>query len=217
MLIHITPKLYRPLEVGFVGQCSLKQVRIPELDLVLIEGEHLRTGTPWPNKHYYCGGPKSSRKQLFGFLVETRAQIPALTVICEWELDYWGSNIQTVEHTTKIVVLDEDHDAISTDVCYWHGMSDSLGGWENRIPANMPQAAPMWVNPCMWLFPDARQVGIVESEKDAEGVVTRCVQQLEVPTIQRERFRTFGCDRFPGLETAFTVTGKTHLLNHEQL
>lgn len=107
MLIHITPRLYRPLEVGFVGQCSLKQVRIPELDLVLLGGEHLRTGTPWPNKHYYCGGPKSSRKQLFGFLVETRGNVDSLTVICEWELDYWEGKSQTVEHTTKIIVLDE--------------------------------------------------------------------------------------------------------------
>lgn len=207
MLIHITPRLYRPLEVGFVGQCSLKQVRIPELDLVLLGGEHLRTGTPWPNKHYYCGGPKKSRKQLFGFLVETRGNVDSLTVICEWELDYWEGKSQTVEHTTKIIVLDEEHDAISTDVCYWHGMSDSLGGWERRIPESMPDAAPMWVNPCMWLFPDTRQAGILESEMNTEGVVTRCVQRLEVPTIQRERFRTYGCDRFPGLETAFTVTG----------
>ena len=50
MLIHITPKIYRPLEVGFVGKCSLKQVIIPELDLVLTGGEQLKTGTPWPNK-----------------------------------------------------------------------------------------------------------------------------------------------------------------------
>lgn len=206
MLIHITPKIYRPLEVGFVGKCSLKQVIIPELDLVLTGGEQLKTGTPWPNKQYFCGGPKSSRKQLFGVLVETRNHIQELTVTCEWELDYWGENSQIVEHTTKIVVLDEEHDAISTDVLYWHGMSDSLGGWERRIPASMPDVAPMWINPCMWLFPDKRQAGILESEKSADGVVTRCVQKLEVPTIQRERFRTYGCDRFPGLETAFTVT-----------
>lgn len=206
MLIHITPKIYRPHEVGFVGQCSLNQVSIPELDLVLTGGKQLKTGTPWPNKNYFCGGPKSSRKQLFGLLVETHDHISELTVICEWKLDYWGENSQIVEHTTKIIVLDEEHDAISTDVIYWHGMDDGLGGWESRIPASMPDVAPMWINPCMWLFRDEMQAGILESEMNDDGIVTRCVQQLEVPTIQRERFSTHSCDRFPGLETAFTIT-----------
>lgn len=204
MLIHITPKIYRPQEALFVGKCTLKQVTIPELNLVLIEGEHIKTGTPWPNKNHFCGSPKSSRKHLFGLLIETPEHISELTVTCQWGLDYWsGETVQTVEHTTKIVVLDDEHDAISTDVIYWHQMSEELGDWESRIPKNIPDAAPLFINPCLWLIHNESQVGVLESERCNKGLITRCVQKLEVPTIQKERFRIE--DRFPTFETTFKV------------
>lgn len=62
MLIHIIPRIYRPIELAFIGKCQLKKLSIPELEFTLTDRD-LKTGTPYPNKNYFVASRKEGRKK----------------------------------------------------------------------------------------------------------------------------------------------------------
>ncbi|KJQ88412.1 DUF6012 family protein [Vibrio sp. S512-13] len=204
MLIHIIPRIYRPIELAFIGKCQLKKLSIPELDFTLTDSD-LKTGTPYPNKNYFVASRKEGRKHLFGLLIETKKDFASLTVMCEWNIEGLDQEQSTATHEIKINLLDNEHDAISTDVLYWKSMSESLGGWEDRTPTIYKSSVPLWLYPDMRLMQSEEQVGVTAIEQGFNGIVRKQSNKIDVPTIQRERFRTFGCDRFPGLESAYVV------------
>lgn len=55
------------------NKCTLKSIVIPELDLI-IDGESLSVGRPWPNKCVWVGMLKG-RKSVNGLILQTEKKI----------------------------------------------------------------------------------------------------------------------------------------------
>lgn len=103
MLIHLIPQIYTPYAVPV----RLIDVAIPELGLVLDGHKDLAIRRPFPNKRYWVACRKVGQKAIAGFLVESKAFVPAYTVTTRWAV-----NADTVlTHSVAHVVLDKDFDA----------------------------------------------------------------------------------------------------------
>lgn len=69
MYLHIVPKLFHRM----ANKCTLKSISILELDLI-IDGESLSVGRPWPNKCVWVGMRKG-RKSVNGLILKTDKKI----------------------------------------------------------------------------------------------------------------------------------------------
>lgn len=212
MLIHITPKIYRPAELAFISKCTLSEIHIPELGLTLVHGEDIDTRKPYPNKSYFVGCRKKGRKAIEGLFIESPTHLSTFTVINKWLVDGEG----TVTHKVNYRVLDNDYDAVSDSMILWHATSESLGGWENRTPENMKPfsrenlqaAAPVNLQPRMDLMPGKR-IADFEDELNDFGLIHSREETFTLPTIQKERFESFGDNgRLPSFDHA--ICSKTH-------
>ncbi|ECR8417823.1 hypothetical protein F2D83_17460 [Salmonella enterica] len=84
MYLHIVPKLFHLM----ANKCTLKSISIPELDLI-IDGESLSVGRPWPNKCVWVGMRKS-RKSVNGLILQTDKKLRWFTTRYTWDIENMG-------------------------------------------------------------------------------------------------------------------------------
>lgn len=182
MLIHVVPAFYVPAPLAPL-RARLLSVAIPELGWGRA-GTALRTGRPYPNKHYWVGSAAGRGAAPVGLLVETRTPIARYTVITQWGDD----GVVTATHTVAHTVLDSEHEAVSDLAVLWYG---EQGGFESRYPALYAGQAPMAIQPVMDLLPVA--LGGVERGGDVRdvigpnGFIVERHERFAVPTIERAR------------------------------
>lgn len=202
MLIHITPRFFTG---NHAIPVQLVDVAIEPLGLVLRDGEDLAMRQPFPNKRIYVACRKGGRKAMNGLLIDTGAvRIKEFEVVTRWAV-FAGD---VVVHRVKHVVLDEEFDAVSTDMVLWHAMCESLGGWEPRTPALPDNASPATHMPRMAIMPEDRdqRTGDVVDKLNAAGIIKERIEVFSMPTIQAGRLQNRRLDdRLPQLQDAFTV------------
>lgn len=202
MLIHITPRFFTG---NYAIPVQLVDVTVEPLGLVLRDGVDLAMCQPFPNKRIYVARRKVGRKAMNGLLIDTgEVRIKEFEVITRWAV-FAGD---VVTHRVKHVVLDEEFDAVSTDMILWHAMCASLGGWEPRVPALPSNASPASHMPRMAIMPEDREqrTGDVVDRLNGAGMVKERHEVFSMPTIQPARLQNRRLDdRLPRFEDAFTV------------
>lgn len=202
MLIHITPRFYTG---NYAIPVQLVDVTIEPLGLVLRDGVDLAMRQPFPNKRIYVACRKVGRKGVNGLLIDTGAvRINEFEVVTRWAV--FADDVVT--HRVKHVVLDEEFEAVSTDMVFWRAMCESLGGWESRMPAMPANASPASHMPSMAIMPEdgGRRTGDVVDKLNRAGIITERREVFSLPTIQPGRLRNVRLDdRLPLFEHAFTV------------
>lgn len=194
MLIHITPKLFRPMNAA--TSCTLVDVAVPELDLILREGYEVVA------RLVACR--RTGQKATAGLLLETSAHLNSFTVITRWAID--GAAVIT--HCVQNVVLDNDYDAVTDSMVLWGAMSEGLGGFPDRWPAELKGRVPAHAQPRMDVLKhdaESRQ-GDVSDTISSAGMVHERHERFRVPTIERDRLlwpRGLGRDRMPPVTSAF--------------
>lgn len=202
MLIHIAPRFYTG---NYAIPVQLVDVTIEPLGLVLREGVDLAMRQPFPNKRLYVACRKVGRKGMNGLLIDTGAvPIKEFDVVTRWAV--FADDVVT--HRVQHVVLDDEFDAVSTDMALWHAMSESLGGWESRMPALPQNASPATHMPRMAIMSEdrAQRTGDVVDKLNRSGMITERREVFSMPTIQPERLQNTRLDdRLPPIEHAFPV------------
>lgn len=202
MLIHITPRFYTG---NYAIPVQLVDVTVEPLGLVLRDGVDLVMRQPFPNKRIYVASRKAGRKAMNGLLIDTgTARVKEFEVITRWAV--FADDVVT--HRVKHVVLDDEFDAVSTEMALWHAMCESLGGWESRMPALPANASPASHMPRMAIMPDDRdqRTGDVVDKLNGAGMVTERLEVFTMPTIQPERLQNRRLDhRLPQLQDAFMI------------
>lgn len=202
MLIHIAPRFFTG---NYAIPVQLVDVTVEPLGLVLRDGVDLAMRQPFPNKRLYVACRMVGRKAMNGLLIDTGAvRIKEFEVVTRWAV-FAGD---VVTHRVRHVVLDEEFDAVSTDMVLWHAMCESLGGWESRMPALPDNASPASHMPRMAIMPEDRdqRTGDVVDKLNAAGIVKERHEVFSMPTIQPERLQNRRLDqRLPQFQDAFTV------------
>ena len=193
--MHIRPRLYSPFR-----NVVLIDLVVRPLNLRLVEGVDLRTGRPYPNKHYAVGCRKQGRKALDGILIETEKFVGELSCSARWAIE----GEFCVTHYVEYTVLDRDFDAASDDMLLWHACSGDLGGWSNRFPPGAERRIPIYTEPTMEVV--RRDVSCHRTCEDTSdhGYIISRRECFAMPTIERERIlRSVLNERLPSIETAF--------------
>lgn len=202
MLIHITPRFFTG---NYAIPVQLVDVTVEPLGFVLRDGVDLAMCQPFPNKRIYVARRKVGRKAMNGLLIDTGAvRIKEFEVITRWAV-FAGD---VVTHRVKHVVLDEEFDAVSTDMTLWRATCESLGGWESRMPALPENAYPASHEPCMAIMPEdrGRRTGDVSDKLDGAGMIKERHEVFSMPTIQPARLHNRRLDdRLPEFQDAFTI------------
>lgn len=202
MLIHITPRFYTG---NYPIPLQLVDVTVEPLGLVLRDGVDLVMRQPFSNKRIYVASRKAGRKAMNGLFIDTgTARVKEFEVITRWAV--FADDVVT--HRVKHVVLDDEFDAVSTEMALWHAMCESLGGWESRMPALPANASPASHMPRMAIMPDDRdqRTGDVVDKLNGAGIVTERLEVFTMPTIQPERLQNRRMDhRLPQLQDAFMI------------
>lgn len=202
MLIHIAPRFFTG---NYAIPVQLVDVTVEPLGLVLRDGVDLAMRQPFPNKRLYVACRMVGRKAMNGLLIDTgTVRIKEFEVVTRWAV-FAGD---VVTHRVRHVVLDEEFDAVSTDMVLWHAMCESLGGWESRMPALPDNASPASHMPRMAIMPEDRgqRTGDVVDKLNAAGIVKERHEVFSMPTIQPERLQNRRLDqRLPQFQDAFTV------------
>jgi len=212
MLIHITPKLFRPAELAFIRKCILSEIHISELDMTLKHGIDIDTRKPYPNKNYFVGCRKVGKKAIDGLFIESPTHLSSFTVISKWLLD----DERTVIHQTNYQVVDDEFDTVSDSMMLWHATCESLGNWGSRIPNNMKPSsseniqdvAPVNLQPRMDLLP-AKRKGEFEDQISSDGIICNRKEIFTLPTIEKGRFEAFD-DNYRLPSSDLTIYPKTH-------
>ena len=182
MLIHITPRLFRPASVALT--CALVDVTLPELGLVLREGHELATRTPYDQKRYLVACRRKGQKAIVGLFIETPRPLDAFTVVTRWAVE--GEALLT--HRVRHVVVDRAHDAVTDNMALWRATSPSLGSFPNRWPRSVPATwIPAEAQPRMDVLRiDAGpRVGEVTDEVSATGLIRERSEVFRMPTVER--------------------------------
>lgn len=204
MLLHLIPKIMnRYLDV----QVELIDVQIPELNVTLTGGEHLVVRKPFPNKSYYVACRKVGRKAMRGFLIETDKQLRQFTVITRWNAksELWKPETEKVlTHKVNYTVADSDFDVISDDHTFYYAQSN----FESRWLTDFSIAPPVYTEPRMdFLYCEYHKRGehVAVDDRYDEVVMVNRVEDITVPTIEKERFsmREKLDSRLPGLSFRF--------------
>jgi hypothetical protein len=167
-----------------------------DFGLLLVDGSHLRTGRPYPNKWYSVGCRKIGRKAIDGILIELPFR-EKFSYTAHWAIEAQ----LVVAHRVDYTVLDRDFDAVSDSMIFWHACCAELGGWSNRVPKGWDRKVPLASEPMMEVVPD-RVDRRRKSDDMVEGdwIVARH-ECFSMPTIERERiFQTGLRERTPGPE-----------------
>ncbi|MFG0773063.1 DUF6012 family protein [Vibrio plantisponsor] len=187
MLLHLIPKiLNRYLDV----QVELIDVQIPELNVTLTGGEHLVVRKPFPNKSYYVACRKVGRKAMRGLLIETDKQLKQFTVITRWNAksELWKPETEKVlTHKVNYTVADSDFDVISDDHTFYYAQSN----FESRWLTDFSIAPPVYTEPRMdFLYCEYHKRGehVAVDDRYDEVVMVNRIEDLTVPTIEKERF-----------------------------
>lgn len=204
MLIHLVPQMYA---CRFnAPQCSLIDIVSPELGIQLKAGTDIVARRPYPNKNYLVACRKLGQKAIDGIFVETKASVRQFNIVTRWAVDAE----RVVTHNIRYVVLDEELDAISTDMTMWYAMCESLGGWSSRWPKTVysGEHPPVALQPRMELVPSKRAAEYTDL-MDKQLLVMRS-EVFQVPTIERERLLPAKRDvsifnRLPRIEDAFAA------------
>lgn len=197
MLLHIVPRMlaYRESE----PECSLIDVTIPELGLVLRAGDQVAARRPYPNKNYLVACKAAGQRAWNGILVETRQPVREFTVTSRWGV---GED-RVVSHQVRCTILDDEHDTASWSAALWYG--DARAGFANRWPAGC-HFSPMLVQPRMDLVSRERAGGCEDQlESDGVSLVAR-TEEFRVPTIEPERLLSLESQlkrRIPPRDDAF--------------
>lgn len=205
MLIHITPRLYRPTTVGL--SCALVDVALPELGLVLRDGHELATRTPYDNKRYLVACRRKGQKAIVGLFIETTRPLDAFTVVTRWAVE--GEALLT--HRVRHVVVDHDHDAVTDNMALWRARSPALGGFPSRWPRSVPATwTPAEAQPRMDVLRiDAAPRGVeVHDVVSAAGLIRERSEVFRMPTVERARLlhpRAIHGERMPTIDAAFQV------------
>ena len=202
MLIHITPRFFTG---DYKIPVQLVDVIVEPLGLVLRDGVDLVMRQPFPNKRFYVACRKVGRKAINGLLIDTGAvRINEFEVVTRWAV-FAGD---VVTHRVKHVVLDEEFDAISTNMVLWHAMCESLGGWESRMPLLPANASPASHMPRMAIMPEDRnqRTGDVVGRLNAAGIIEERREVFSMPTIQSGRLQDRRVDQqLPDFQDAFML------------
>lgn len=205
MLIHLVPQMYA---CRFnAPQCSLIDIESPELGIKLKAGVDIIARRPYPNKNYLVACRKAGQKAIDGLFVQTKAPLNQFNIITRWAVDAE----HVVTHKVCYLILDDELDAVSTDMTMWYAMCESLGGWGSRWPKTVycGEHAPVALQPRMELVPSKR-AGEYTDLMDRNVLVERS-EVFRVPTIESERLLPVRRDvsifsRLPKIEDAFTAT-----------
>lgn len=178
MLIHLIPKFLTPQAAPFA--CSLIDVRSPELGLLLREGKELKVARPFPNKRYLVASVKAKRLAQIGFFVSTDKPVSDFTVITRWRL----AGDRVVIHHVQYVVLDQEHDMVSTDMTCWLVTAPSGHLLEDRRPAISRGWSAAGAHPRMEAEP-GRVQGNFCDRMDSVGILERS-EVFQLPSLPRE-------------------------------
>lgn len=202
MLIHISPRFYTG---NHNIPVQLVDVTIEPLGVVLREGVELAMCQPYPNKHFYVACRKVGHEATNGLLLDLGPKrVKEFEVVTRWAV-FAGD---VVTHRVKHVVLDEEFDAVSTNMILWHAMSKGLGGWESRMPSLPDNASPASHMPRMAIMPEDREqrTGDVTDRLNRSGMITERHEVFFMPTIQPLRLQNFRLDnRLPKFQDAFEI------------
>ncbi len=197
MLLHIRPRLYSPFR-----NVSLIDLEIEPLGVALVGGRDLRTGRPYPNKHYAVACRKQGHKAIDGILIESEAFIEEFRYTARWAVEAE----LVVTHRVDYKVLDKEFDAASDSMILWHACCGELGGWSSRMPTQTERSVPVATEPVMEVVPrtvDRRRVS--EDVVEAGRIVSRH-ECFAMPTIERERIlQTRLGERIPSVQMAFRL------------
>lgn len=197
MLLHIVPRMlaYRESE----PECSLIDVTIPELGLVLRAGDQVAARRPYPNKNYLVACKAAGQRAWNGILVETRQPVREFTVTSRWGV---GED-RVVSHQVRCTILDDEHDAASWSAALWYG--DARAGFANRWPAGC-HFSPMLLQPRMELISRVRPESCVDHLADDGASLTARTEEFRVPTTEPERLLSLESQlkrRIPPRDDAF--------------
>jgi hypothetical protein len=200
MLIHIVPRF-------FTGNhnipVQLIDVAVEPFGIVLRQGVELAMRQPYPNKCFYVACRKTGRKAMNGLLLDIGpARVNEFEVVTRWAV--YADEVVT--HRVRHLVLDDQFDAVSTDMTLWHAMCEDLGGWESRTPPLPATASPASHMPRMAIMPDDREqrTGDVVDKWNQAGMIKERQEAFSMPSIQRERLQNFRLDdRLPRFQDAF--------------
>ncbi|HED3258047.1 TPA: hypothetical protein R4082_004789 [Escherichia coli] len=138
MYLHIVPKLFHRM----ANKCTLKSISIPELDLI-IDGESLSVGRPWPNKCLWVGMRKS-RKAVNGLLLHTDKKLRWFTTRYTWDIEDMG----LIHHQVNTYIEDNEFDMVSQEIL----LNGSFDKWSDRVHSAYEGKPPAIIQPKMESF-----------------------------------------------------------------
>lgn len=109
----------------------------------------MRTGRPYPNKHYAVGCRKHGRKALDGILIEAGQFVSELSCTARWVIEAE----LCVTHYVDYKVPDREFDSARDDMLLWHAWSGEMGGWSNRFPPGAERRGPIYTEPTTEVVP----------------------------------------------------------------
>ena len=194
MLLHIIPRLY--VCQSLQQYCELIDFSSPELGVTLNNNVELVARRLYPNKNFLVACRKVGQKAMNGFMIETDTRVREFTGITRWEVAK-----RVVTHKVQYLVLDEEFDAISEDMVFWHGPSNTK--WRSRWPEIAKNWTPASAQPRMELSSSARD-GIY-SDRHENGNIVERTEVFHLRTIERERItdRLSVSGRTPAIAQAF--------------
>lgn len=178
MLLHIRPSFFSK---SFAAR--LLFLLVQPWGLCLYDGKEITTRKPYRNTHYFVACRKKGQKAIDGLLIETPEQVRSF-----WTIAHWLANgADVVTHRVNYEIIDDDFPAASDDSLLWHATGEESGNWTQRIPAHMTAPA-MAYRPCATLRKeDFLSLENVRDEVLNESIIVERIQNLQMPTIERER------------------------------
>jgi hypothetical protein len=204
MLLHITPRLYLGGEVERMHVFSLVDVTIDKFGLVLREGRDLVARRPYPNKDYLVACRKTGQRAIDGIFIETIDRTPSFTVVTRWAMDC----DQVLTHKVNYKVIDTEFDAITDNMTFWYGTSESLGNWSSRWPVMDANTSPANSRPGMAALAQeqsgAIRMGEVDDILNCAGFLIQRTETFSLPTVEPDRLINSKINnRLPTLGNAF--------------
>ncbi|EEW7548693.1 hypothetical protein D6Z12_25240 [Escherichia coli] len=181
------------------NKCTLKSISIPELDLI-IDGESLSVGRPWPNKCLWVGMRKS-RKAVNGLLLHTDKKLRWFTTRYTWDIEDMG----LIHHQVNTYIEDNEFDMVSQEIL----LNGSFDKWSDRVHSAYEGKPPAIIQPKMESFlkrPGEDSHDMWEEFEWGNFLISR-EESILLHTIQSERLTTdFSLfKRQPSIESALVI------------
>lgn len=204
MLIHVTPQFYSryknlaPL---------LIRLEIPELG-VSLDGHHLATRKPWPNKCVFDGCRRIGQKAVSGLLFDVPFEVTHYTMLAHWQTPGLPG---FVVHEVRHEIIDSDFEFLSDEMVFW-GRDSSFPARGLGLTGNF---TPSQAKPFMSHFDTdhgpvrAKSHGSVTDEvRPGSCHIVHRREVFRQPTLERERLidTRLHLARFPTLDEALSVS-----------